>query len=94
MAAEAVAQVYRVRLAYIREAFRELGFKGEELEMRTRLYVCYHSWEAAMFGEEPERKLARLQKIADQTTLQKLTNIDIDRLGNCHLLDPILFIAR
>ena len=63
MAAEAVAQVYQMRLAYIREAFRDLGFKGDELEMRTRLYVCYHSWEAAMFGGESGRKLARLQKL-------------------------------
>ena len=63
MAAEAVAQVYQMRLDYIREAFRELGFKGDELEMRTRLYVCYHSWEAATFGGESERKLARLQKL-------------------------------
>jgi AcrR family transcriptional regulator len=62
-AAEAVAQVYQMRLGYIREAFSELGFNGDELEMRTRLYVCYHSWEAAMFGHDSERKLSRLQKL-------------------------------
>ncbi len=63
MAAEAVAQVYQMRLGYLREAFSELGFRGDELEMRTRLYVCYHSWEAAMFGNDSERKLSRLQKL-------------------------------
>jgi hypothetical protein len=63
MAAEAVAKVYQMRLGYIREAFSELGFKGAELEMRTRLYVCYHSWEAAMFGNDSEPKLGRLQKL-------------------------------
>ncbi len=63
MAAEAVAQVYQMRRGYIREAFSELGFKGAELEMRTRLYVCYHSWEAAMFGNDSEPKLSRLQKL-------------------------------
>jgi AcrR family transcriptional regulator len=63
MAAEAVAQVYQMRLGYIREAFSELGFRGDELEMRARLYVCYHSWEAAMFGNDSERKLGRLQKL-------------------------------
>jgi AcrR family transcriptional regulator len=63
MAAEAVAQVYKMRLDYIREAFRELGFKADELEMRTRLYVCYHSWEATMFGNDSDRKLSRLQKL-------------------------------
>jgi hypothetical protein len=63
MAAEAVAKVYQMRLGYIREAFSELGFNGAELEMRTRLYVCYHSWEAAMFGHDSERKLSRLHKL-------------------------------
>ena len=43
--------------------FRELGFKGDELEMRTHLFVCYHSWEMSMFGGQSERKLARLQKL-------------------------------
>jgi len=63
MAAKVVAQVYKDRLAYLRETFRELGFKGDELEMRTRLFVCYHAWEMSMFGDESERKLARLQKL-------------------------------
>lgn len=62
-AAEAVAQVYQTRLDFIREAFRELGFRGDELEMRTRLYVCYHSWEVAMFGDDSERNLSRQQKL-------------------------------
>ena len=63
MAAKAVAQVYQNRLGYLRETFRELGFKGDELEMRTHLFVCYHSWEMSMFGGQSERKLARLQKL-------------------------------
>jgi len=71
MAAEAVAQVYQMRLGYIREAFSELGFKGDELEMRTRLYVCYHSWEAAMFGDDSERKLGRLQKLRLKLLIRK-----------------------
>jgi AcrR family transcriptional regulator len=63
MAAKMVSQVYQSRLGYLRETFRELGFKGDELEMRTLLFVCYHSWEMSMYGDEPERKLARLQKL-------------------------------
>ena len=63
MAAETVAQVYQKRLGFLRETFRELGFKGDELEMRTLLFVCYHSWEMNMFEGESERKLARLQKL-------------------------------
>ena len=63
MAAEIVAQVYQNRLGYIRETFEELGFKGDELEMRSYLFVCYHSWEMSMYGGQSERKLARLQKL-------------------------------
>jgi len=61
--AEMVEQVYQERLKFTRELFKELGFKGEELEMRTRLFVCYHSWESTMFEGVSERKLARLQKL-------------------------------
>lgn len=61
--AEIVAQVYRQRMDYIREVFRQLGFSGDELEMRTTLYICYHSWETTVLGGESERKLARLQKL-------------------------------
>ena len=39
MAAEMMAKVYRKRLGFLRETFRELGFKGDELEMRTHLFV-------------------------------------------------------
>ena len=63
MAAETVAQVYQKRLGFLRETFRELGFKGDELEMRALLFVCYHSWETSMYGGESERKLTRLQKL-------------------------------
>ena len=62
-AAKVVAEVYQNRLDYLRETFRELGFKGDDLEMRTRLFVCYHAWEMSMFRDESERKLARLQKL-------------------------------
>jgi AcrR family transcriptional regulator len=63
MAAKMVSQVYQSRLGYLRETFRELGFKADELEMRTLLFVCYHSWEMIMYRGESERKLARLQKL-------------------------------
>lgn len=62
-AAEIVSQVYQKRLGYLRKTFRELGFKGDELEMRTFLFVCYNSWEMSMYGGVSERKLARLQKL-------------------------------
>jgi AcrR family transcriptional regulator len=60
--AEKVAKVFQWRMDYLRETFREIGFSGEELEMRTRLFACYHTWEEFMFwGEKNERM--RLQKL-------------------------------
>ncbi len=38
-----MARVVQRRLKFVGGMFRELGFRGEELEMRTKLYVCYHA---------------------------------------------------
>ena len=46
-----VRKVNRIRLDFIRSAFSELGFTGDDLDMRTMLFVCYHSCEAQMFQE-------------------------------------------
>ena len=53
-----VIRVYDQRLAWLRQIFRELGFKGAELEMRTRLFVGYHSWERSTFPP-PSKALAK-----------------------------------
>lgn len=50
-AARAVKKANQLRLDFTREAFSELGFKGEDLETRTMLFVCYHSMESSMFKE-------------------------------------------
>ncbi|MBW2498837.1 MAG: TetR/AcrR family transcriptional regulator [Deltaproteobacteria bacterium] len=50
-AARAVRRVNRKRLDSVRAAFAELGFEGDDLEMRTMLFVAYHSFEAPMFRE-------------------------------------------
>lgn len=63
-AAEAVRAVYGMRLEFVQRIFSELGFRGQQLEMRTRLFVCYHSWEQVMFedlSKEESRKLHRLR---------------------------------
>ena len=58
-----VDKVTEARLDFLRAAFRELGFEGDDLEMRARLFVCYHIWERTTFGELPERKRRKLQKL-------------------------------
>ena len=60
--ARRLAEVYDARMQFLRKAFRELGFTGPELAMRTRLFVCYHSWEQTMFWREPKKKLRAMIK--------------------------------
>lgn len=55
--ARRVNKVYKARLDYIGSIFRDLGFKGEELDMRTRLFVCYHSWERTTFMRQSRSSL-------------------------------------
>ncbi len=59
-AAKAVRKVNRIRLKYVRDALSELGFAGDELEMRTLLFVCYHTWELPMFPEISKKRLQAL----------------------------------
>ena len=68
-ATRAVKNSNRLRLDFIRTAFSELGFKGEDLEIRTMLFVCYHSWEASMFREiSRKRRRAQIAKRIDFLT--------------------------
>lgn len=68
-AARAVKKSNRLRLDFVRMAFSELGFKGEDLEIRTMLFVCYHSWEAFMFREiSRKRRRAQIAKRIDFLT--------------------------
>lgn len=69
-AARAVRRVNRIRLDFVRMAFSEMGFKNEDLEMRTMLYVCYHSWESSMF-RDISRKRRRAQILG---RIELLTN--------------------
>ena len=60
---EVLARVHRVdeeRLAWLRQIFRELGFKGADLEMRTRLFLGYHSWERSTFSPPSKAQAKRL----------------------------------
>ena len=68
-AARAVKKSNRLRLDFVRTAFAELGFKGEDLEIRTMLFVCYHSWETSMFREiSRKRRREQISKRIDILT--------------------------
>lgn len=59
-AARGVRRVDRIRLKFVGQAFRELGFTGDDLEMRTMLFVCYHTWEAPMFRQLSRKRRREL----------------------------------
>jgi len=54
--ADRVEAVYVLRKRFIGRAFSELGFEGDQLEDRTRLFMCYHMWEPATFGPQAKKK--------------------------------------
>ena len=57
--ARAVRRVYGNRLDFIRKAFRDLGFRGADLDTRARMFVVYHSWERATFDDGAAQERAR-----------------------------------
>ena len=61
--ARSVQKIYQLRLDFLRKIFRDLGFKGDELEMRTRLFTCYHTWERPMFSNDSKKTLRKLIKL-------------------------------
>ena len=63
IAARVLNKVYEMRLDFLREIFKDMGFRGDELEMRTQLFTCYHTWESSMFGKQPKAKKEKLLKL-------------------------------
>ncbi|MGB5374721.1 MAG: TetR/AcrR family transcriptional regulator [Polyangiales bacterium] len=64
VAAKAVRHVNRMRLDFARSLFRALGFRGQQLEMRTRLFLVYQTWEDFTFHDltkKERRALIRLR---------------------------------
>ena len=69
LARKALKKAMNIRLGFLRSIFAELGFEGDELEMRTRLFVCYHSWEATTFADAARQK--NLHKLLYELFIQK-----------------------
>jgi AcrR family transcriptional regulator len=51
MVAEQVAKVDMLRYEFVRGLFSEMGFAGDELEMRTMLFQVYHSGSHSLKGK-------------------------------------------
>jgi AcrR family transcriptional regulator len=62
-ARETFERVYKVRLDFFRNIFRDLGFSGDELEMRAQLFVGYLAWEYTGFCPQSKAKADRLLKL-------------------------------
>jgi hypothetical protein len=58
--ARRVRKVTRDRLEFIGRAFSDLGFTGKELEMRTRLFVCYTIGEITTYPGVANKRLREL----------------------------------
>jgi AcrR family transcriptional regulator len=66
---EAVQNVYQHRMKFIRGFFTRIGFRGLDAEIRTRLTLCYLSWEPNMYGDESEsRRLSLLKRLQELLT--------------------------
>ena len=58
----ALRRVTDMRLGYMRDSLRELGFSGDDLMVRSRLIVAYFSSEPSLFEPVGERRHRRLQR--------------------------------
>jgi hypothetical protein len=62
LVARAVKKVDRLRLDFVRAAFAELGFTGDDLEMRALLFVCYELGAGMVTELSRERRRALIAK--------------------------------
>ena len=61
--ARIVKKVDARRFSFVRALFIELGFKGQELEMRTRTFVVFHSLELGSFARGTKKERLQLLKL-------------------------------
>ncbi len=61
--ARIVKKVDKQRFTFVRSMFAELGFKGQELEMRTRTFVVFHSLELGSFARGTKKERLKLLKL-------------------------------
>ena len=61
--ARIVKKVDEQRFTFVRSLFVELGFKGQELEMRTRTFVVFHSLELGSFARGTKKERLKLLKL-------------------------------
>jgi AcrR family transcriptional regulator len=58
-----VREVYARRKKFVKGLFLKIGFSTTEAEVRTRLMLCYLSWEPNMYPDESAAKRLQLLKL-------------------------------
>jgi AcrR family transcriptional regulator len=70
--ARIVEEVDSTRLDFVRRLFRQLGYRGRDLDTRTRLFVISTSfWSSIYRNEDRDLRLKRLQAVLDILTQRK-----------------------
>lgn len=59
-AAHAIHTVNCARLDFVRTAFADAGFGGDDLEMRSRIFTCYFAYAGPMFHDVSRKQLREL----------------------------------
>ena len=72
LVAEMVEKVDRERFEYIKSLFAEMGFTGNELEVRTILFQAYHSLNSALHGSLFEESRLKHINVRHQFFIQKI----------------------
>jgi len=67
----AVREVYAQRTAFVMGFFTRLGFRGIDAEVRTRLTLCYMSWELNMYPDESKTKRLKLLEAQHELLTRK-----------------------
>lgn len=73
LVARAVKKVDRLRLDFVRAAFAELGFTGDDLEMRALLFVCYELGAGMVTELSRERRRALIGKRIELLTSPQIS---------------------
>jgi len=62
IARETAQRAYQIRYNVLKKIFKTLGYKGNKLEARVRLFVVYGTWNTFMFSGDSEKKSIDLEK--------------------------------
>jgi len=70
LVARTVKKVDGLRLDFVRASFAELGFKGEDLKMRSLLFVCYELGATQITGLSRKQRRALIPERIELLTRQ------------------------